>query len=194
MLLCLALCNSLTLTISNRARNAQPNAAHMALAALSQPSVRQLIAPGSTFTLITQNVDGLSQKALEHATSTAGDDVASSQSDQPSILEMHGRLYDVECTSISCGHTEFNLASPICEALAGTDTQVDEGTIDADIPASALPRCSKCNSLARPGVVWFGEMPQHLDTIDDLVDKADLCLVVGTSSTVSLHFGINPTC
>ena len=32
--------------------------------------------------------------------------------------------------------------------------------------------------------MWFGEMPVHLDEIDDLVDKADLCLVVGTSSTV----------
>ena len=35
-----------------------------------------------------------------------------------------------------------------------------------------------------PGVVWFGEVPHHLEEIDKLVQKADLAIVVGTSSTV----------
>ena len=48
-----------------------------------------------------------------------------------------------------------------------------------------LPRCKVCGSLARPGVVWFGEAPWFLDQIDELVDQADLCIVVGTSSTAS---------
>ena len=34
------------------------------------------------------------------------------------------------------------------------------------------------------GVVWFGEMPHHLEEIDQIVQKADLAIVVGTSSTV----------
>ena len=35
-----------------------------------------------------------------------------------------------------------------------------------------------------PGVVWFGEVPYHLQEIDEIVQKADLAIVVGTSSTV----------
>ena len=35
-----------------------------------------------------------------------------------------------------------------------------------------------------PGVVWFNEIPHHLQEIDRIVQKADLAIVVGTSSTV----------
>jgi NAD-dependent SIR2 family protein deacetylase len=35
-----------------------------------------------------------------------------------------------------------------------------------------------------PGVVWFGEIPHHLEEIGEIVQKADLAIVVGTSSTV----------
>jgi NAD+-dependent protein deacetylase sirtuin 5 len=105
--------------------------------------------------------------------------------DQPQLLEMHGRLFDVKCTSKSCGHIKLNFDSPICPALGGTETVVESGILDPSIPRADLPRCSECGKLARPGVVWFGEMPVHLDIIDDLVASADLCLVVGTSSTVS---------
>jgi NAD-dependent deacetylase sirtuin 5 len=145
------------------------------------------VAPNATFTLITQNVDGLSPRALEQVLSlkTAEGSIPESDVDQAKIIEMHGRLFDVTCTSQSCGHTEFNMDSPICEALAGTEDSVEEGAMDPNIPVSALPRCSKCKNLVRPGVVWFGEAIQHEQVIDNLVDEADLCLVVGTSSTVS---------
>ncbi|KAK0191220.1 DHS-like NAD/FAD-binding domain-containing protein [Armillaria mellea] len=61
---------------------------------------------------------------------------------------------------------------------------VDKHAMEPDIPQTELPRCAKCNALARPGVVWFEEMPLCLDVINKLVYQADLCLVVGTSSTV----------
>ena len=32
--------------------------------------------------------------------------------------------------------------------------------------------------------MWFGEMPHHLQEINKIVQKADLAIVVGTSSTV----------
>jgi len=102
----------------------------------------------------------------------------------PQLLEMHGRLYDVVCTSRSCRHTVFDRASPIAPALAGTEDDVSGGQLEKVIAEKDLPRCTKCGALARPGVVWFGEMPRHLGTIDALVKEADLCLVVGTSSTV----------
>jgi NAD+-dependent protein deacetylase sirtuin 5 len=55
---------------------------------------------------------------------------------------------------------------------------------EVPIPIEALPKCAKCGSLARPGVVWFGEGIPLLDEIEKLVEQADLCLVIGTSSTV----------
>ncbi|KAF7353656.1 hypothetical protein MVEN_01050400 [Mycena venus] len=163
-----------------KARAAEPNAAHKALALFSIPAHRKTVAPNAEFTIITQNVDGLSTKAM--------DAVLKQESGKPPgispLLEMHGRIFDVNCTSRFCKHVEYNTSSPICAALAGTEDAVEAGSIDANIHKEKLPRCSKCQALARPGVVWFGEMPKHLDEIDKLVEAADLCLVVGTSSTV----------
>ena len=75
------------------------------------------------------------------------------------MLEMHGRLFEVACTRDTCRHTELSHASPLAPALLGTE----DLALEAQIPEQDLPRCSKCGALARPGVVWFGEMPRHLD-------------------------------
>ncbi|KDQ64828.1 hypothetical protein JAAARDRAFT_117770 [Jaapia argillacea MUCL 33604] len=163
-----------------KALKAKPNAAHEALAKFSLPDIREKVAPDSTFTLITQNVDGLSRRALDSVVPS----VSSPSLGQPTMLEMHGRLFDLLCSSHSCNHCEVNFNSPVAPALGGTEELVEAGTIEPNIPTSDLPTCSKCGSLARPGVVWFGEEPHHMDAIDELVEKADLCLVVGTSSTV----------
>lgn len=182
--------------ISIRARKAEPNAAHTALALLSIPSQRKVVAPDATFSVITQNVDGNSSRT-EHILTLncsqtglsvkAMDKVLEKHSNNgiSPLLEMHGRIFDVKCTSKSCKHVEYNTSSPICPALAGAEDAVEAGSLDLYILTAELPRCSKCNALARPGVVWFGEQPKELDTIDKLVEAADLCLVVGTSSTVS---------
>ncbi|KAJ7915497.1 DHS-like NAD/FAD-binding domain-containing protein [Mycena leptocephala] len=154
---------------------AAPNAAHTALAMFSMPSHRKVVAPNAEFSIITQNVDGLSTKAMDMRPQAVG---------ISPLLEMHGRIFDVKCTSKSCRHVEYNTSSPVCPALAGAEKLVEAGSLDLDIPQSKLPRCSKCNALARPGVVWFGEQPKELKRIDKLVEAADLCLVVGTSSTV----------
>ena len=113
-----------------------------------------------------------------------------SEPDTGSLIEMHGRLFDVLCDDESCGHVELNTSSPICPALEGTEALLTSATSSPNpgptIAEKDLPRCSKCGGLARPGVVWFGEVPHKLLEIDDLVEEADLCLVVGTSSTVRL--------
>ncbi|KAI0771899.1 DHS-like NAD/FAD-binding domain-containing protein [Trametes elegans] len=169
-----------------KALAAQPNPGHLALAMFSIPSIRHRIAPGSEFTLITQNVDGLSRRALEQIANTHPElaDEVRSPSVQDSMLEMHGRVFDVVCTSPECGHREHNTASPICPALAGTEKVFSHDEPEPHIDEADLPRCSRCGSLARPGVVWFGESPWYLGHIEELVAKADLCMVVGTSSTV----------
>jgi len=165
-----------------KALAAQPNAAHVALAKFSIESIRKEIAPEATFTLITQNVDGLSTRALEAVQSAQP--VSEPPPSQPQILEMHGRVFDVLCDSRKCMHCETIPRSPICPALAGTEELVESGVIEPTINKADLPRCSKCGELARPGVVWFGEEPRHIPAIQREVDRATLCLVVGTSSTV----------
>ncbi|KAA1466176.1 DHS-like NAD/FAD-binding domain-containing protein [Dentipellis sp. KUC8613] len=167
-----------------KALAAKPNAAHESLALLSIPEIRQQVAPDSAFTLITQNVDGLSTVALHNIESQLKGKLSSTSQQEPQLVEMHGRLFDVVCTSETCGHWEQNKMSPICPALAGTENSVEAGAIEVDIPEADLPRCSKCGALARPGVVWFGEQLQQPDELEGLVDRADFCLVIGTSSTV----------
>jgi NAD-dependent deacetylase sirtuin 5 len=159
---------------------ARPNNAHRALAAFSQEPIRNRISPRSKFTLITQNIDGLSPAANKELS----DFFPADNLEPVDVIEMHGRLLDVLCTNTDCNHVEFNTTSPICKALAGTEKHIDKSE-DQIVDSKDLPRCSKCNGLARPGVVWFGEMPHRLDEIDDLVEHADLCLVIGTSAVVS---------
>jgi len=115
---------------------------------------------------------------------------ANTAEDKFQLIEMHGKFFDVVCRSKYCKHTELNTNSPICEALAGTELLVEGGILDPEIPLKDLPRCSKCGSLTRPGVVWFGEQPLHTQRIDKLVAQADLCLVIGTSSNVSLSSSV----
>ncbi|MBN1327642.1 MAG: NAD-dependent deacylase [Candidatus Cloacimonetes bacterium] len=48
----------------------------------------------------------------------------------------------------------------------------------------SLPRCDNCGGLLRPDIIWFGEIPYHLDIISDILCQADFFLVVGTSGVV----------
>lgn len=148
----------------------------MALAVLSVPEKLKTIAPSAKFTLITQNVDGLSARAFQEVC----------PSGSPPLFEMHGRLFETLCTV--CKDRVANFDSPICPALAGTEELVEKHE-EPVIPLEDLPRCQKpgCGGLLRPGVVWFEEIPHYLDEINVIVDEADLALVVGTSSVVRPH-------
>ncbi len=116
------------------ARTARPNPAHEALARLSQ-------AHPST-TLVTQNVDGLLERA--------GAD---------GVLHMHGLLERARCAR--CGH---------CWPAERYAT---------DVP------CPACAALTiRPDVVWFGEMPEHMDEIGDRLAQAEEFVAIGTSGSV----------
>jgi len=187
------------LTFKYRALKAQPNAAHIALASLSIPKVLKRIAPqAESYHLITQNVDGLSvrahkelidrltseQEGISDAPVKAADDLP--PSNPTYIIEMHGRIHDVTCSV--CDARVANFDSPICPALGEADKGLDDVTVagsrPSNIPVDDLPKCANCGALTRPGVVWFGEQPLSLDEIDELVASADMCLVIGTSSTV----------
>ncbi|KAK6539047.1 hypothetical protein TWF694_010593 [Orbilia ellipsospora] len=147
---------------------AKPNAAHLALAALSLKN--------PDFITVTQNVDGLSPRAGHPA-------------DQ--LFPVHGSLSTVKCSSVFCNYVEsnnFTMALTPTLAPSQDRTDTDPDAAPPNIPIAELPQCPKCNGLLRPGVVWFGEsLPNDvIKSIDSWMDEGpvDLCLVIGTSARV----------
>lgn len=123
-------------TRRHQAAEAQPNAAHLALARLQTNYPGQVI-------LVTQNVDGLHEAAGAAA-----------------VLHMHGSLANALCAA--CDHR-------------WTAPQV----LSQDTP------CPHCGThAARPDVVWFGEMPYHMDQIFSELESCDLFAAIGTSGQV----------
>ena len=53
-------------------------------------------------------------------------------------------------------------------------------------PIHLMLQCKACGAVGgmRPDVVWFGEMPYHLDRITDLLMQADRFVSIGTSGSV----------
>lgn len=77
------------------------------------------------------------------------------------VLHMHGSLLKMRCNE--CLRSQIALAS------------FDEQT--------PCPICKKKSSL-RPDIVWFGEMPLHLDRAGKELSSCDLFLCIGTSGLV----------
>ncbi len=119
---------------------ARPNAAHEALARLAH---------GPRAQLVTQNVDGLHQRAGASR-----------------VIELHGNIGRAKCLAL-------------CGWMGPAETLEAQ---DARVP----PRCPACSALARPDVVWFGEMlPQAAwDAAEAACQVAQVCLVIGTSAQV----------
>ncbi|KER28982.1 hypothetical protein T265_04278 [Opisthorchis viverrini] len=154
-------------------RKTRPNSGHLALA----DAEKRFNADRRSFTVITQNVDGLH-----------------SQAGSVNVLELHGNLFKTRCTK--CSDVRVNLDSPICPALANRGSPVFDPELHGHIPEEQLPRCHKpisdkhpdrlCNGLLRPHVVWFGESLDDdvLRRVGIAMTSADVCLVVGTSAVV----------
>lgn len=121
-----------------KAQAAQPNSAHLAIAAL------QRLFP--SLVVVTQNVDGLHQRA-----------------GSPDVVELHGSLWTLVCTSCGARRQDYQVPLPV-------------------VP----PSCPRCGGLERPGVVWFGEeLPKEAwDRAEWVCSQADGLLVVGTSGLV----------
>ncbi|HEX4771217.1 MAG TPA: NAD-dependent deacylase [Bryobacteraceae bacterium] len=77
------------------------------------------------------------------------------------VIHMHGELLKARCSR--------------CQTVVRC---VDD--------LSTQTNCPSCEASAgmRPDVVWFGEMPMHLDKIQQALEEADLFLSIGTSGTV----------
>jgi NAD-dependent SIR2 family protein deacetylase len=150
---------------------AEPGAAHHALAAWERA--------GSLARLVTQNVDGLHQRAGSRA-----------------VIDLHGRLDLVIC--LGCG--ERTSREAVQAAIAVSNAQWNAAALpapdgDADIEAAAVesfqaPRCERCGDLLKPDVVFFGEnVPgaRYQDARDALA-RADALLVAGSSLMVYSGF------
>ena len=118
-----------------QAAKSTPNAAHHALARLQSQWPGELL-------LVTQNVDGLHEKAGAEA------------------IHMHGELSRALCAA--CGHRW-----------------------DAPPEMAVAEPCPACEApTARPDIVWFGEMPYHMERILDALQTCDLFAAIGTSGQV----------
>ena len=77
------------------------------------------------------------------------------------ILHMHGELLKAECAH--------------CAAIV---------SCTGDLSVESI--CASCgrDGGMRPHVVWFGEMPRHMDEAADAIMTADLFVSIGTSGSV----------
>ena len=147
---------------------AEPNAAHSAIAAAEKAGRIELI--------VTQNVDGLHQKAGSTL-----------------VTDLHGRLDRVKC--LSC-HWVIS-REEMDEALAELNPTVNRDVTveftpdgDAEVEASAdfrVPSCQKCKGLLKPDVVFFGESvpTQTVEYAMASVLRSEALLVAGTSLQVN---------
>lgn len=152
-------------------QHARPNAGH---AALARMQAHGLLGP-----IITQNVDGLHQRA--------GSD---------GVLELHGSIHAVIC--LACGDRQPRAAvqqqlETLNPRFAGASAQpAPDG--DAHVEPDSLdgfqvPACLHCDGMLQPDVVFFGDSVPGARTSEarERVEKASALLVVGSS--VMVHSG-----
>jgi NAD-dependent deacetylase len=148
-----------------RIRNAQPNAAHEAIAKLAQCD--------DEFLLVTQNVDDLHERAgLSKA----------------EMVQIHGDIFITKCSRCDFVDTGRGGSS---EPPAPRAMYPHSGRLRSIAPTSErdsdLPCCPKCDTLMRPGVVWFGEpLPaRETERVESYLqhDSCGVVIVAGTTAT-----------
>ena len=72
-------------------------------------------------------------------------------------------------------HGELN--SVLCEHCGKRFPYFEDTSVE-----SVCPHCKQ--KALRPDIVWFGEIPYHLDEIEQALFKCDLFIAVGTSGVV----------
>jgi NAD-dependent SIR2 family protein deacetylase len=127
--------------------------------------------------LVTQNVDGLHQKAGSE-----------------SVIELHGQLAQVECLGCRsrCSRASIQARllrhNPWLAALTSAHATPDgDAEIDASVCAGlAIPSCEACGGVLKPAVVFFGEnVPiARVERAYQALAVAEGVLVVGSSLMV----------
>ncbi|MDY8108543.1 NAD-dependent deacylase [Fulvimarina sp. 2208YS6-2-32] len=75
-------------------------------------------------------------------------------------------------------HMHGELAKAFCNGCAERRDATRDLAVD-----DACPACGKTGTM-RPDVVWFGEIPYHMDLILERLASADLFVSIGTSGAV----------
>jgi len=152
----------------SRMGSAEPNDGHRSLAALE--------AAGRVSFLITQNVDGLHERAGHQR-----------------MVALHGRVSEVVC--LDCGGRTHRTAMQrlLSQANPGwLEQHLDvasrpDGDVELDETVGfVVPGCDGCGGRLKPHVVFFGEnVPkERVARCYAALDEADALLVVGSSLTV----------
>ncbi|MBL9145405.1 MAG: NAD-dependent protein deacylase [Verrucomicrobiaceae bacterium] len=83
------------------------------------------------------------------------------RSGSPQVIHVHGELLKIRCTRC---HAVHHWTEDITPNLA----------------------CASCQTAGRlrPDIVWFGEMPYHMDAIYDELAAAQVFIAIGTSGKV----------
>lgn len=147
---------------------AEPNAGHRALARLELA--------GRVGAVITQNVDGLHQRA-----------------GSARLIELHGNIHTVRC--LACQQRQQRAAlqqrllrenpafgDVLAQPLPDGDAQLEPEALEHFV----VPQCEACGGVLQPDVVFFGDNipPERTRQALAWMDEADALLVVGSSLMV----------
>jgi NAD-dependent SIR2 family protein deacetylase len=156
----------------SRMRRAVPNASHHAIARLE--------ATGRVPLLVTQNVDGLHERAGSRA-----------------VCALHGRIADVAC--LACGRHSARAALQARMELLNPGFAEEHADVlarpDGDVALErtdgfSVPACEACGGVLKPDVVFFGEnVPKpRVQRCFEAVEASEALLVAGSSLTVLSGF------
>lgn len=155
-----------------RIEQARPNATHRAL--------QWLQARGRIRCLLTQNVDGLHQRA-----------------GSTPVIDLHGRLDRVVCRSCAWSGPRAQWQRRLEQLNPGWLHRAAPAAPDGDADLEGapfdefvVPDCAQCGGIVKPDVVFFGEtVPrERVDAAMAALTDSDAMLVVGSSLMVFSGF------
>jgi NAD-dependent SIR2 family protein deacetylase len=142
---------------------AEPNATHRMLAAMQDA--------GRLSGLITQNVDGLHERAGHR-----------------DVIDLHGRIDRVICLACREVTTRAALHDRLAALNPGYDSRIGEVAPDGDVVLREtgdfrVAACTTCGGDLKPDVVFFGEnVPKHrVERSYAMVAAAEALVVLGSS-------------
>jgi NAD-dependent SIR2 family protein deacetylase len=150
----------------SRMWQAEPNATHRLLVSLQDQ--------GRLSGLITQNVDGLHERAGHR-----------------DVIDLHGRLDRVICLACHEVTTRSELHDRLATLNPGYEARVGEHAPDGDVVLAEtddfrVAPCRRCGGNLKPDVVFFGEnVPkERVERSYALVAEAEALVVLGSSLQV----------
>lgn len=147
---------------------AEPNAGHLAIAAMEQGGVIEGV--------ISQNVDGLHRRA-----------------GNSHVVDLHGSLDRVVCLDCSQQFDRVSIEQQLSKANPWLDelssiVLAPDGDVDvSNYDELTIPACSVCGGVLKPDVVFFGEfVPAKIfSAAQSLIKRADALIVAGSSLAVN---------